>query len=164
MFGLHRTWNALEAGIAGERCIPHNSTQLTREEVHQRGLAGAVGPHDGDAAAHVDADVEACQAKVLAAGVLEVDVHELDEGGAGDLRGVREGKVHRVVRPLARSVRGLGGRVVVGGRALGLALLRLLGRLVDLQANATRAQSGTARAEAQARGGEGRHSSVQAAV
>mmetsp|Transcript_19691 Transcript_19691/g.58405 ORF Transcript_19691/g.58405 Transcript_19691/m.58405 type:complete len:447 (-) Transcript_19691:1023-2363(-) len=90
--------------------------EVATQQVHERRLAGAVGPHDRDARPHVDAHVDALEPKVVAVGVLEVDVQELDERRR-ELAGLREVKLNGVVAPARRRV-GVARRVVLCGAAL----------------------------------------------
>mmetsp|Transcript_13540 Transcript_13540/g.33229 ORF Transcript_13540/g.33229 Transcript_13540/m.33229 type:complete len:216 (-) Transcript_13540:259-906(-) len=106
--------------------------QVARQQVHERRLAGAVRAHDGDARPHVHADVDVLQPKVVTTRVLEVDVDDLDEG-RGQLGGLGEVELHRVVAPLLRLVGAQRGRPRVVGRAavlLGLRLGRVVAHLV----------------------------------
>mmetsp|Transcript_15883 Transcript_15883/g.66970 ORF Transcript_15883/g.66970 Transcript_15883/m.66970 type:complete len:373 (+) Transcript_15883:717-1835(+) len=84
--------------------------QVAREQVHERGLARAVGTDDAHSGAHVDAEVEVVQPEALQVGVLEVAVRERDERRR-QLRGRREVKLHRVIVPPRR--RGVAASVVV---------------------------------------------------
>ena len=51
----------------------------TCKEIHESTLPSTIGPYDGDSGPHVDANVQAGQAKVIPVGVLEADIVEGNE-------------------------------------------------------------------------------------
>ena len=114
-------------------CKEDQGRNSTCQKVHQGGLPRTVGPHNRDAAAHIDADVQLFQAEILAAWVLEVHVVQLDEGMSTQLCGFWELKVHCVVGPFPRSSRLVGVFCIVILFALILPLLGILCILLNLQ-------------------------------
>ena len=105
----------------------------TCQEVHQGRLSCTIGAHNCDATAHVYTDIQLLEAKVLAAGVLEVHVIQLDEGMCAQLCGFWELEVHCVVGPFARSSRLVGILGIVILFTLVLPLLSILRILLNLQ-------------------------------
>ena len=74
-FVTGRPLTATDAGAGGEDAV---------EVQHQRGLAGAVGPEQGDPLARVDVQVDAEQ-RLVAVGVGVGEAADVEDGGHGSL-------------------------------------------------------------------------------
>lgn len=62
--------NRTECGEGGEK-----GQEFTSQQVHERGFASPIWPHDGDARAHVHTDVEPAQGEVVSARVSAPVAH-----------------------------------------------------------------------------------------
>ena len=114
------------------RLVGEQAHARTCQQVHEGGFASAIGPHNGHAAAHVNADIQVLEAKIIAARVFEVGVKELQQRGGWQLAGLGELKVHCVVGPALGLLCCLL-LVSIGARpCLGLACLCLLRALDHL--------------------------------